>query len=318
LKSRTKKSFLPAFAITWIAAGVFATPNAAGQAAVTLSTNILNFPAQLAATTSAAQTVTLTNSGDQPLTIASIVLAGLFSQTNDCPASPMTLPPGGSCTFTVTFQPLTGGPSAGLITITDNASPFPEQAISLGGTGQDFSLSVSPSSATVTAGQSATFTLTVTPAGGFNLPVTFTCSDLPAAASCSFLPNPVTPDGTNASAVTTTVSTTARALGAPGPNAAPPNLWTRRWLWVLLIGLAGLLAVRRRLGTGMVSAALGLLLLAALAISACRGGGSGGSGGGPGGSSGTPAGSYSLLVTGSTPAGSATLQNPASMTLVVQ
>jgi Abnormal spindle-like microcephaly-assoc'd, ASPM-SPD-2-Hydin len=316
LKSGTKKSFLPAFAIIWIAAGVFATPNAAGQAAVTLSTNILNFPAQLASTTSAAQTATLTNSGDQPLTILSIVLAGLFTQTNDCPASPMTLPPGGSCTFTVTFQPLTGGPAAGLITITDNAVPSP-QVISLGGTGQDFSLSISPSSATVTAGQSATFTLTVTPAGGFNLPVTFSCSDLPGAASCSFSQNPVTLDGTNAAMVTVTVSTTARALTVPGggPESAPPNLWTRRWLWVLLIGLAGLVAVRRRrLGRAAASVALGLLLLAALAISACGGGSGGSSGGG----SGTPAGSYSLLVTGSTPAGSGTLQNPVSMTLVVQ
>jgi hypothetical protein len=59
-----------------------------------------------------------------------------------------------------------------------------------------------------------------------------------------------------------------------------------------------------------------LLLAAAFGISACGGGG--GSGGGLGGITGTPAGTYSMLVNGSTPAGSATLQNPVDVTLVVQ
>jgi HYDIN/CFA65/VesB family protein len=138
-------------ALTSAVLGAWGTPNAAAQAVVTLSLNVLNFPAQLASTTSMAQASTLTNTGNQPLTISSIVLAGLFTQTNNYPVAPVTLMQGGSCTITVTFQPLTGGPTAGLITITDDAVP-PVQAISLGGTGQDFSLLVSPSSATVTAG----------------------------------------------------------------------------------------------------------------------------------------------------------------------
>ena len=308
-----------AMAVSAIVLGVWQAPNAAAQAAVTLSPNVLTFPSQLVGTTSAAQTSTLTNTGNQPLTIASITVAGLFKQTNNCPVSPMTIPPGGTCTFTVSFQPGAGGPAAGLISITDTAAP-PVQVISLGGAGEDFSLAISPASDTVTAGQSATFTMTATPQGGFNLPVTFSCGDLPAGASCSFSQNPVTLDGTNPVQVTVTVATTARALDVPGhgPDGVPPNGRTHlsmRWLWAFLIGLGGLVAVRsRRLGLRMTSTALALLLLAILWIGACGGG----SGGGGGGTSGTPAGSYSLLITGSASAGSATLQNPVSMTLVVQ
>ena len=292
-------------------------PNAAAQTTVTLLPSFLNFPPTLVGTTSAAQTSTLTNTGSQPLTITSITAAGLFKQTNNCPASPMTIPPGGTCTFTVSFQPGAGGPAAGLISVTDNV--LPAQVISLGGNGEDFSLAISPASATVAAGQSATFTMTAAPQGGFNLPVTFSCGDLPAGASCSFSPNPVTLDGTNPVQVTVTVATTARALGVPGhwPDGVSPNGWAQhsaRWLWAFLIGLGGLVAVRsRRLGLRMTSTALALLLLAVLGIAACGGGGGGG-----GGTSGTPAGSYSLLVTGSASAGSANLQNPVSMTLVVQ
>jgi len=55
-----------------------------------------------------------------------------------------------------------------------------------------------------------------------------------------------------------------------------------------------------------------MLLLAALAVSACGGGGGGG-----GGISGTPAGSYTLLVTGTTPA-APSLQNPVGLNLIVQ
>lgn len=71
----------------------------------------------------------------------------------------------------------------------------------------DFSLGVTPATATVIAGQSTQFMLTITPAGGFASNVTFSCS-LVTGISCTFNPATVTP--TNRAASTTlTISTSA-------------------------------------------------------------------------------------------------------------
>jgi hypothetical protein len=58
-----------------------------------------------------------------------------------------------------------------------------------------FSLSSSPSSATISSGKPATITLTVTPANGFSQAVSFTCAGLPSGYGCSFSPSTVTPAG---------------------------------------------------------------------------------------------------------------------------
>jgi hypothetical protein len=75
----------------------------------------------------------------------------------------------------------------------------------------DFSISVSPSSLTVAAGQNGTVEVAVTPQNGFNAAVSFNCSGLPAGASCSFSPATVTPSGSAASTklTVTTSATTA-------------------------------------------------------------------------------------------------------------
>jgi hypothetical protein len=72
----------------------------------------------------------------------------------------------------------------------------------------DFTLSVSPASITVPAtGGTATYTVTITPSGGFSSPVTLSASGLPAGATATFSPNPAT--GT--STLTVTVSSTTVA-----------------------------------------------------------------------------------------------------------
>ena len=77
-------------------------------------------------------TITVTNAGTVPLTIASIVASGTdYSQTNDCGAG---LAVDGSCTITVTFEPATVGAFSGLVTINDNADDSP-QTVSLEGKG---------------------------------------------------------------------------------------------------------------------------------------------------------------------------------------
>ena len=60
---------------------------------VSLSVTSLTFGNQPVSTTSDAQTLTLTNTGDGPLTITSVAVSGDFSESDDCGAS---LPSGGS------------------------------------------------------------------------------------------------------------------------------------------------------------------------------------------------------------------------------
>lgn len=72
---------------------------------------------------------------------------------------------------------------------------------------KDFMLGAAPPTATVIAGQSATFMLTVTPAGGFADAVNFSCSSV-AGITCSFSPATVTP-ANGAASTMLTVSTSA-------------------------------------------------------------------------------------------------------------
>ena len=103
-----------------------------------LSPTSLSFGNHQVNTTSAAQTVTLTNSGNAALTIHSIGLSGPnsgdFHQQHTCPSSSSTLAAGASCTISVTFTPTVEGNRSASLAITDNASGSP-QSVALSGTG---------------------------------------------------------------------------------------------------------------------------------------------------------------------------------------
>ena len=99
--------------------------------AVTLAPAALNFGEQATGTTSAAQSITLTNSGTIWLNVASIGVTGNFAQTNDCPA---TLLVSESCTINVTFAPTATGVASGTLTITSDAASSPD-TVALSGTG---------------------------------------------------------------------------------------------------------------------------------------------------------------------------------------
>jgi hypothetical protein len=104
----------------------------------TVSPTALAFGTQAVNTTSAAQTVTVTNTGTvAALTINSIAVTGgnvlgQFAQTNTCPAS---LAAGSSCTVSVTFKPTATGVKTSTLAVTV-ASPATSQSASLSGTGQ--------------------------------------------------------------------------------------------------------------------------------------------------------------------------------------
>src|SRR5205823_83725 len=84
---------------------------------------------------SAARSITVSNSGTGMLSISSIAVtganAGDFSQTNTCASSIVA---GGSCTIAVTFSPQAAGARSASITLTDSAANSP-QTVALTGTG---------------------------------------------------------------------------------------------------------------------------------------------------------------------------------------
>ena len=102
---------------------------------ISLSPAALQFGTQMEGTSSASQTVTLTNTGYLPLDNFSIAVSGTdatdFSQTNTCGPS---LAVGASCTIGVTFTPAQPGPLTAAVTITGNAAGSPRSA-TLSGTG---------------------------------------------------------------------------------------------------------------------------------------------------------------------------------------
>lgn len=105
--------------------GVVTGPNA------TLSPTSLTFATQLIGTTSAPQTVTLTNYGSVALTLANVSVSGDFAQNNTCGSGLATL---ASCSINVTFTPLQSGTRAGSLSLTDNAPGSP-QTLTLAGAG---------------------------------------------------------------------------------------------------------------------------------------------------------------------------------------
>jgi hypothetical protein len=91
----------------------------------------LDFATQLVGTTSAGQSVQLTNYGSMTLSIAVITTTVNFGETDDCGAS---LAAGASCTINVTFAPGAIKSLTGTLSITDNAPGSP-QMVSLNGVG---------------------------------------------------------------------------------------------------------------------------------------------------------------------------------------
>ncbi len=101
----------------------------------------LVFPTQPVGSSSAAQNVTLTNSGNAALNITSIQATGDYAQTNACPA---TLAPSFGCTVSVIFTPTASGMRSGTLSISDDAYGSP-QVVSLTGTGSS-TATISPTS----------------------------------------------------------------------------------------------------------------------------------------------------------------------------
>jgi hypothetical protein len=167
----------------------------------TLNPTSLTFPATFIGQLSAAQTVSLTNTGDLPLNGISFAVSGPFTESDNCNGQLAANSSNSSCAISVQFLPTAVGTQTGLLTVKD---ALQTQTVALSGTGlQPPVLTVSPTSldfgavvpgqssaaqtVTVTNGSSiAATSLTVSAASPFSLTQQNTCTgSLAAGASCT-------------------------------------------------------------------------------------------------------------------------------------
>jgi hypothetical protein len=204
-------------------------------ATLSISPSQLTFANQNVGTTSAAQTATVTNTGQVTINFTSITVSGNdpndFAQTNTCGSS---LAVGAHCTISATFTPTTTGNRIAGVFLTDNASGSP-QSLVLSGTGVSSGtpvVSLTPTSLTFSTqaiGTASTakmvavkntgtaslsisaISITGTNAGDFTQ--THTCgSSLAAGASCSVS---ITFKPTASGSRTASLSISDNASGSP-------------------------------------------------------------------------------------------------------
>jgi hypothetical protein len=288
------------------------TPSASPS--VSFSPVSLTFPGTAVGASAPAMNVVLTNSGGGTLTITGITVTGTnsssFTQTNTCGS---TVNAGANCSITVTFTPTTTGALTAAISVADNAAGSP-QMVQLQGTGATFlAPAVSPTSLTLTAGQSGTIMATVTSVAPFAGTVTISCTGAPVAATC--IPSPTMLTLTSGSSATSMVAVTTMARGLVPPTGGPqtPAGPLTAVPALAMAVLAGMFFAMRR--TGRMDAAMGRRLagiglasvLLWVGLLAACGGSSGSS------TTGTPAGNYTLTITAAS--GSTTMSTTVPLTV---
>jgi hypothetical protein len=268
---------------------------------VSLTPASLTFAATGVGLSALPQTLTLTNNGGLPLTISNIAITPGFSiVSNNCPA---TLSANSACAISIVFTPSAAGAITGALTLADNA-PSGTQTASLNGTGIDFTLAANgPTSATLSSGGSASYSLLLSSLSGLSGNVAFTCTGAPANSVCTVTPKVGSLGGTQTILVTVQTGVTVVEL-------TPLH---RDGIYLALL-LALPLALRRR--RALRVAALPLILCCAFVLSGCGTASRIIPPGGGGGTSGptTPSGTYNLTVSGA----SAGVTHTVGLTLIVQ
>ncbi len=111
--------------------GCTASAPASAPPAVSLTPSSLTFPSQAVGTTSAPQSITVTNTGGSGLFINSAQTRGTnaldFTQVSDG-CSGITLAAGDSCSVAIEFSPTAGGTRSATFIVTDNAADSPQSA----------------------------------------------------------------------------------------------------------------------------------------------------------------------------------------------
>jgi uncharacterized protein (TIGR03118 family) len=174
---------------------------------------------------------------------------------------------GGVATFTTSTLPAGAHSLSASYAGDDNFAGSASTPVNITIAAKDFTLGATPQTMTVTAGQSATFNLTVTPSGGFGDPVTLSCVPV-TGITCNFGQPTITPNGAMAS-TTLTLVTSAAVLhygGMPGAGTGG---------FLVSLGLVGVLAALWKRGVPRhntirgFAASLAAVLVLALTLMSC-------------------------------------------------
>jgi hypothetical protein len=158
-----------------------------GTPVLTLTPNSIRFGSENLQQASAPQIVLVSNTGNAPDTITGVTTQSATPGTIDYRATTNcgVLAPGITCTITVTFAPSVGGPDDGTLLV---AASVPSTGVtaSLYGYGNTLAWAGGQApTATVPAGQTATYALQLQVVG-YAGAVQVQCAGLPAGAECGF------------------------------------------------------------------------------------------------------------------------------------
>jgi hypothetical protein len=186
-----------------------------------------------------------------------------------CSFNPATITAGESSTVTV----------SGLSASTANPFNFSVSGTSSGQTAtvtlaiffSDFKVSVTPTVQAINAGQSASYTVTVTPTNNFNGVVLLGCGTLPTLTTCTWSPSALNLSGTTLTAIVTVKTTTQTTSSKQHPRnpivPLGPGTGLRVWaLWLVAFSLLAFAAWRKRTEAGH-SRLSGYVRLAAVCVS---------------------------------------------------
>lgn len=153
-------------------------------AGVTLTPTSLDFGVSGIQVQSPAQTLILSNGSSGTLDGIAVSATGPYVESGNCGA---TLSPAGSCELSVVFKPGVTGTQAGLLTVrTANAGSMSAQLTGVG-IAYEF-LPTSPTTVSLTSGQSAVYSLEVIPANGSTGSVDLRCDNIPPDSACTVTP----------------------------------------------------------------------------------------------------------------------------------
>jgi len=162
---------------------------------------VVSFPDQVINSTSAAQTITVSNTGTANLTVSGVTLSGAttqFSFTNNCTTAVV---PGGSCTVSVLFRPTSTGAKTATVSIASNAAGSPS-SVTVSGNGIAAATTATIANATigggggVRIGASATGNVRVTNTGANPLVITSASTTAPFSVTLGTCTTPVNPGRT--------------------------------------------------------------------------------------------------------------------------
>jgi len=274
-----------------------------------LSVSGVPFGSEVVGAVTASQPVQVNNIGNGPLMISHVGFTGFdpndFQASGSCVGaggSAVSVPAGSNCTVNVAFAPTTTGSLAASLSITDNAASSPQQ-IPVAGTATDFQLGVGAggsTSTTITAGETATFNLQTTPVNGFTGTLTMTCADPMPASTCTLSPQQQVISGSQPVGFSVTMTTTARSAAPQLFRKMPPR--SRRPFIIGLLFVLAFLWLWSWRQHRLPRFRLAFLLAGALLLCSCTSGGNTAS------SNGTPAGTYTVVATGTTSGTSRTVK----------